>query len=221
MIRISPHGSREVLLYGGPFLLIAIAVVIAAAGIGFSPFWSLIPLIGFVAILGFFRDPSRTVPAGDDLVISPADGKVVDIEELDETDFVGARAVRIGIFLSVFNVHVNRSPVRGSVEHIQYKEGAFHSAFTAETTKDNESNALGLVGKDGLRVMVRQISGAIARRIVCAVKLGASLDAGERFGLIKFGSRTEVFLPVDRVGEIRVKLGDKVRGGETVLATFR
>ena len=212
VLRISPHGRREVaiacLVFGA--LAFGLGSIHLALGV--------VPLVGIVAIAGFFRDPRRSVPDGAGLLVSPADGKVADIGEVEESEFVRGRAVRIGIFLSVFNVHVNRAPCAGQVEYVRHRPGKFGAAFTAESTRDNESNALGLRTAVGDPILVRQITGAIARRIVCAVAPGDALARGERFGLIKFGSRTEVFVPIEKLRELRVRVGDKVRGGSDVLA---
>ncbi len=211
ILRVASYGQRELLLFGGGLLVLA--------GIAFFtvPWLAPVPLVGIAAVMGFFRDPKRVAPDGEGLVISPADGKIADIENVDESEFLECPAVRVGIFLSVFDVHINRSPLQGVVEYVKHRPGKFRSAFTAHSTRDNESNALGMRTPEGMPVLVRQLTGAIARRIVCAVEPGESLERGERYGMIKFGSRTEVFLPADRVRELKVSIGDRVRGGETVL----
>jgi phosphatidylserine decarboxylase len=185
------------------------------------------PAVLALFCLWFFRDPERTPPAGEGLVLSPADGTVVDIEEVDEPDYLGGKALRVGIFLSVFNVHVNRSPLAGTVGHVKYRPGRFLAAFNEKASLENESNAIGLEtafkAADGkpLRVLVKQIAGIIARRIVCACQVSQGLMRGERFGMIKFGSRTELYLPVGSVPGLKVKIGDRVRGGLTVIGVLR
>lgn len=216
MIRITSYGRNEVVLFGGICLLVAgIFGFLLSAWVVAAVF-----VVAFVAVLGFFRDPVRVVPEEPALVVAPADGKVADIEEVDENEFLGGRALRIGIFLSVFNVHVNRAPVAGTVEYVKHRPGRCRSAFTAESTKDNESNALGIRSAGGTPILVRQLTGAIARRIVCASEPGDRLARGEKYGMIKFGSRTEVFLPLASVREVKVQVGDTVRGGETILGEW-
>lgn len=213
--RCTPYGRREVVLYGGSCVAAAIACLFV------EPWISVVPSLGAVAIAAFFRDPHRVVPREPGCVVSPADGRVADVEEVDEAEYLGGRAVRIGIFLSVFNVHVNRAPAAGTVESVRYRPGRFRSAFTEESTRHNESNSVGIRTGEGWRLLVRQVSGAVARRIVCAVREGDAIERGQRIGMIKFGSRTEIFLPVDRVTELRVRVGDVVRGGSSVLALAR
>ncbi|MEG1980850.1 MAG: phosphatidylserine decarboxylase, partial [Victivallaceae bacterium] len=176
----------------------------------------------FLSIAFFFRNPVRHVPEDAAAVVSPADGTVRDIEVVDNFDlppFEG-KALRIGIFLSVLNVHVNRAPVGMKVENTHYREGEYLDARHAEATKRNEAMTIsgtGTINGKTFPVAVRQISGAIARRIVCPVQAGQALKRGECYGMIKFGSRTELYLPAEGF-EVKVKIGDKVRGCESVLA---
>lgn len=155
----------------------------------------------------FFRDPDRTIPDGPGLVVAPADGKVVAITSDPD-------GPSVAIFLNVFDVHVNRAPIGGRVESATYRAGQFRAAFDAEAGEVNERNELVINGDDG-RVRVRQIAGLIARRIVCRVGPGDALRAGERFGLIRFGSRTDLRMPPG--SDVRVRIGERVRGGETVV----
>jgi phosphatidylserine decarboxylase len=166
--------------------------------------------------LGFFRDPERTPPGLPRGVLAPADGKVMGIEEVDDP-FVGP-AVRMSIFLSPLDVHVNRAPVAGVVRDVQYAPGRFLAAYRPEASADNERCTVTLEG-DGTRVAVRQIAGVLARRIVCRVHPGDRLEAGERYGLIRFGSRTDLIVP--RGTEVRVRVGDRARGGETIMGVLR
>ncbi|HYE98176.1 MAG TPA: phosphatidylserine decarboxylase, partial [Planctomycetota bacterium] len=166
--------------------------------------------------LNFFRDPSRRVPQDPGLLVSPADGTVVEISEVQETEFLKAPCHKIGIFLSVFDVHVNRAPCDGPVKAARYSPGRFLDARHPDCGACNESNALH-VGD----VVVKQIAGLIARRIVCDVRPPDVVARGQRIGMIKFGSRTELYVPKDQVREIRVRLNEKVKGGETVLARTR
>ncbi|MEO2089814.1 MAG: phosphatidylserine decarboxylase family protein [Gemmataceae bacterium] len=187
-------------------------------------------VVGWVAVAGlavvgglivwFFRDPHRVVPTEPGLVVAPADGLVVTIEEVDDP-FVGP-AVMIGIFLSIFNVHVNRSPVAGRVIGIEYRRGKFLNALLPASARENERMTVRFQedGPAHRRYVVRQIAGAIARRIVCAVRPGDRQARGERFGMIKFGSRTELVLPRTAGLSVRVKVGDKVQAGATVFAAY-
>ena len=148
-------------------------------------------------------------------MVSSADGTVQDIVEIEETEVIHGRCIRVGVFLSVFDVHVNRAPIAGKVSFLQHTPGAFHDARHVNCSSENESMTWAFAGEH-VTLIVRQITGAIARRIVPWSKLGDSLQKGERFGMIRFGSRTEVYLPMS--SEITVKIGDKVKGGETIIA---
>jgi phosphatidylserine decarboxylase len=173
-------------------------------------------------IVWFFRSPYRTVPVEPGLVVSPADGKVVEIDDLDHDDFVGGPAVRIGIFLSIFSVHVNRAPVAGRVIGLRYQPGKYLNALRAASARENEQLAVRMQETEApyRRYVVRQITGAIARRIVCWLKPGDLVARGEIFGMIKLGSRTELVLPRQPGLTVRTRVGDKVRAGATVLAEY-
>jgi len=170
-------------------------------------------------VIAFFRDPIRPGPRGDRYVIAAAEGHVVHIIETDEPMYVKERSVRISIFLSVFDVHVNRYPVDGSVELVEYNKGKFLHAAEEKASLDNEQSSIGMRGPRG-RVLVRQIAGLIARRIVTDSKVGDRAAQGGRLGLIRFGSRTDVFLPLSARPVVKVKPGDRVRVGGTVLAEY-
>lgn len=195
----------------------------AAAAITLLPApwtWSAaLPLLIWAYLLVFFRDPPRTIPQGADLLVSPADGVVTDITDLDTAEFLEQPAVRVGIFLSVIDVHVNRCPCAAEVAYLAYRRGEFLDARSTDATHRNEANAMGLVCPQwgGLKILVRQIAGLIARRIVCAVAVGDRLEAGRRYGMIKFGSRTELIVPKSAGFTPAVKVGDRVKGGSTVL----
>lgn len=163
----------------------------------------------------FFRNPQRSSPKSDRAVVAPGDGKIVEICEELEPRFLKDRRVRISIFLNIFDVHVNRIPCQGTVEQVAYQPGRFLVASRPEATIQNEQNALLIRAAQGVRVLCVQIAGLIARRIVCWVTPGEQVACGERFGLIRFGSRVDVFLPLDT--KLHVKVGDHVRGGETLL----
>lgn len=202
---------------GWPFIAVAWLVVLVAG-------WLWLPLgilLGIVAIwvVAFFRDPIRPGPRGDRYVIAAAEGHVVHIIETDEPMYVKERSVRISIFLSVFDVHVNRYPVDGVVELVHYNKGKFLHAADEKASLDNEQSSVGMQGPRG-RVLVRQIAGLIARRIVTDSKDGDRVKQGDRLGLIRFGSRTDVFLPLSARPVVKVKPGDRVRVGGTVLAEY-
>ena len=169
-------------------------------------------------VLFFFRDPERAVPEGKGVVVSPADGKVIVIKDIYEPDYLKQDVKQISIFLSVFNVHVNRVPVSGTVETVRYNPGKFLVASVDKASLDNEQT--GMVISDGKnKVLVKQIAGLIARRIVCYAKTGDTVTAGERYGLIRFGSRVDIFLPKDT--ELLVKVGDRIKGSRDVIGVIK
>jgi phosphatidylserine decarboxylase len=219
--------------YGWPQVVIFPAVVLAAMvifGLGtaeFLPLWAIFSIEVVFAvilawILSFFRDPHRRCPADTNLLLAPADGQITDIETVEEEDFIGASALRIGIFLSIFNTHINRAPCNVKVERITYKKGKYKNAMNPQAGRVNESNDLGLIRTDSPRdrLIVRQISGAIARRIVCGRAEGQELTGGEQFGMIKFGSRTELYVPIRENAKCLVDVGDKVKAGLTPLVRY-
>ena len=171
-----------------------------------------------LAIVGFFRDPERTIPTGEGLIVSPADGKVVSIVDIKADPKFGEAVARVSIFLSPLDVHINRSPVTGKIEEVSYQRGKFLAAYKEEASAHNEQNALKLVDDQGRTMGVVQIAGVVARRIVCRVKRGDNVKRGDRFGLIMFGSRTDAYLP--RGCRIEVTEGQRVKGGETILGRF-
>jgi len=162
----------------------------------------------------FFRDPERQVPSAPGLIVSPADGTVVEIVDEEEPDYIRGPARRISIFLSPFDVHVNRAPAEGDVEYVRYHAGKFLRAFLPEASRENEQAVIGLRSPWG-KVTFKQIAGILARRIVCDARQGMPLKRGERFGIIKFGSRMDVFVPLNTA--VRVRVRDKVKGGESIL----
>lgn len=206
---------------GIPFILIALAF----AALGYTaalmrrswPLWLLAFVLTILVlwVAYFFRDPERSGPRGQALVISPADGRVIDITEVDEPAFVQGRAVRISVFMNVFNVHVNRYPVSGRVAYVHYNEGRFLNAAAEKASLENEQMSIG-VQTVKHKVLFRQIAGLVARRIITYSRVGDDAEQGERMGLIRFGSRVDVFVPVGST--IRVKLGDRPQAGVTVLA---
>lgn len=168
----------------------------------------------------FFRDPERKTPTDSTLILSPADGKVVQIVEVKEDNFFHCQVIRLSIFLSVFNVHVNRSPVSGRVEYFVYHRGSFLPAFKEKASLENEQTAIGIVDANGHKIMFTQIAGIIARRIVCDLREGHHTQAGERMGMIRYGSRVDVYFLKEEV-ELKVKVGDSVKGGESIIGVFR
>lgn len=173
----------------------------------------------FLIVLQFFRNPVRQTAASAGEVIAPADGKVVVIEETTDDEYLQSRALQVSIFMSPFNVHVNRSPVQGTVDYFKYHPGKYLVAWHPKSSTENERTTLALRTAGGAKVMLRQIAGALARRIVCYSRPGDALAAGQEFGFIKFGSRVDIFLPLGT--EINVKLGDVTVGGETVIARLK
>jgi phosphatidylserine decarboxylase len=203
-------------------LFIAIAAVVAASAFGFAisrRSWGLW-LAAFVLLLlalwvaYFFRDPERVGDRGASLMVSPADGKLIMITDVDEPSFVQGRAIRLSIFMNVFNVHVNRYPVDGIVKYIHYNKGKFFNASAEKSSLENEQMSVG-IETGGHRVLVRQIAGLIARRIVTYSKLAETVRQGDRMGIIRFGSRVDVFLPPGST--VRAKLGDVTTAGVTIL----
>ena len=201
-------------LYEGRWIF-AILAVLAAAGWLLSPWLTLLFVILILYTVAFFRDPDRTVPAEENAVVAAADGVVADIVEIDEPDVLQTRLRRVGIFLSVFDVHTNRAPVEGRIIYRQHREGLCLDARRADCADKNEAMTWAFENPR-VTVVVRQLTGAIARRIVAWSEIGDELKKGERFGMIRFGSRTEVYLPLDAV--VVVKVGDRVAGGSTVIA---
>lgn len=179
-----------------------------------SPVLASVFLILLLFVAFFFRNPPRNIPTEPGLIVSPADGVVLNIEQVFEGDYLKTEAQKVSIFLSIFNVHINRSPMDGKVEYLNYQSGRYLPAYRTEAACQNEQNRLGL-RNDSCRVLVNQIAGLIARRIVCWPRLGDELKRGERFGLIKFGSCTELYLPPGV--KLEVKKGDRVKGGETII----
>jgi phosphatidylserine decarboxylase len=177
-----------------------------------APAWAVIPLLAAVFFLWFFRDPERAIPADPGLIVSPADGKVTDVSP---ATLDGRPCTRISIFLSVFDVHVNRAPVAGVIRNVDYRKGKFANAMSAASADDNEQNIVTMESQ-GMTVVFKQIAGLLARRIVFNHKPGDTLARGQRVGMIKFGSRTDVIFPGP--AELSVKPGDRVKGGSSILA---
>ena len=182
----------------------------------FLTFWLvLLFLLSIFCTLAFFRDPDRAAPPDPNLVVAAADGTIIDIVELDENEILKTKTRRVGIFLSIFDVHTNRSPIDGRIIHRQHREGLCVDARRPDCSEKNESMTWAFQNRH-VTIVVRQLTGAIARRIVAWAKIGDELKKGERFGMIRFGSRTEIYLPLN--AELRVKVGDHVSAGSTIVA---
>lgn len=213
---IAPDGIKVIFIT----LLIFVLCIIVTY---FFPVLLLKILTGIIAIIFlfnfyFFRDPERNIPKGKDLILSPADGTVVLIEEVEEPYYFKTKVRRVSIFLSVFNVHVNRIPVSGKVEFLKYIKGKFLVAFDDKASEENEQSIIGIRLEKG-KILFKQIAGIIARRIVFHVVVGDRVNAGDRFGLIRYGSRVDIFFPENV--ELKVSLKDKVYGGETIIGEFK
>ena len=198
---------------GWPFL--SIAVIVAALMTYFFAWWSIPFWLIALFVLQFFRDPARVIPQQQNAVLSPADGRIVVVEKTQDP-YAGREALKISVFMNVFNVHSNRSPIDGKIETIQYFPGKFVNADLDKASLENERNALKITAPDGQIVTCVQVAGLIARRILCYVKQGDSLVRGQRYGFIRFGSRVDVYLPL--TARPKVVVGDKVSATETVLA---
>ena len=223
-LKLARCGLAELLVFAGAFTLVALGMTVAAVLLN-QPWLgaaAVVPAALAVFVVSFFRDPLRRIPTDAGLVVSPADGTVDDIEELEHSEFLDGPAVKIGIFLSVFNVHINRAPERSRVIELKYIRGKFGNALRPETAKDNEQLWIALEADNPphRRMLVKQIVGAIARRIVCEARPGEVLARGQKFGMIKFGSRTELYLPKEGALCVTAKLNQSVRGGLSVLARY-
>ncbi|MHC4755701.1 MAG: phosphatidylserine decarboxylase [Planctomycetota bacterium] len=221
---ITKYGLPQVAVFPTA-IIVAMALLLTAA-----PFldqkWiitgeAILALI-MVWVLSFFRDPDRNCPTDSQILLAPADGTVSEIELVEENDFICGKAIKIGIFLSIFNTHINRAPCGVKIEKVTYKKGRYINAMNPESGRVNESNDLWLTRTEEPRdrIIIRQISGAIARRIVCRTTPGDNLAGGERFGMIKFGSRTELYLPARENVKCLINTGDKVKAGLTPLMRY-
>lgn len=198
---------RDGYYYGLALILVAVLV-----GWLTQPTWAILPVLLALFFLWFFRDPERAIPQEPGALVSPADGKVTDVSMVNTEN---GKQTRVSIFLSVFDVHVNRSPTAGVIRHVHYQRGKFLDARSPDCPDQNEQNVVTVEG-DGQRIMFKQIAGLLARRIVFTPKIGDPVERGQRVGLIKFGSRTDVLFPTS--ARVNVKVGDRVKGGSSVLA---
>lgn len=205
------------------FTIAAVCVVIILLALLFvePKSYRLSLILVSLAFLGFatnfFRDPERIIPKGENIIIAPADGKVVVVKKIFDNEFFHSDVWQVSIFMSPLNVHVNRNPISGVVKHTRYVKGEYFAAFEDKASEKNEQMIVGLESANG-KIMFKQIAGFVARRIVCPLKSGDTVNAGERFGMIKFGSRVDVFLPLSV--DIKTKIGDATIAGETILGEF-
>ncbi len=199
---------------GWPFLAIAVVVAVLATAFGGVVLSALTWLIALF-VLQFFRDPARVIPQDEGAVLSPADGRIVMVERTRD-EYLQRDAIKVSVFMNVFNVHSNRSPVDGAVQQVWYNPGKFVNADLDKASTENERNAVWIKTADGQDVTSVQVAGLIARRILCYVKAGDVLARGQRYGFIRFGSRVDVYLPLDAT--VKVAIGDKVSATSTILA---
>jgi phosphatidylserine decarboxylase len=201
---------------GWPFLTASIAISVFVSYI--SPLWSIPFWILSVFILQFFKDPKRNTPSKKNIVVSAADGKVIMIEKCKDT-YLNRRAIKVSVFMNIFNVHSNKSPIKATVMNKWYFPGKFFNAALSKASLENERCALHLKTKEGFDITCVQIAGLFARRILCYTNKNERLEAGERYGFIRFGSRVDLYLPLN--SKINVTLGDKVFNGETIIAELK
>jgi len=221
-IPLTRYGLPQVVIY--PLIVLVLMIVLFVV---FAPAPWLIPVeiflfLVFIWMFSFFRDPERKISYDEKILYSPADATITDIEVMDDSA-LGVKAHRIGMFLSVFNVHVNRFPCSAYVEKVTYKKGKFKNAMSPDAYKINEANDTLIVRlhEPKEKLLVRQITGAVARHIVCEAKEGSEFKQGEKFGMMKFGSRAELYIPLGTHYEITVKIGDPVRAGLTPLIRYK
>jgi len=220
-MKFAPEGYPFIvfsLLFSGIAAIILLWVITKVDNtlvISLAMFFLGISFISVVCMAFFFRDPDRVIPAGEGLYVSPADGRVIGIRNVPERKYVDTEATEISIFMSPLDVHVNRSPCDGRVAAVRYSPGKFMAAYKDDASIRNENIVMVIENEKG-KVLVRQVAGFVARRAVCRVKEGAMLKRGERYGIIKFSSRLDVYLP--KSFEIKVNIGDKTKAGETIIA---
>lgn len=198
-------------------LVVTVGLIAAASRYDSKIVFGLSIVFGILTLFStfFFRDPGRSVNVGQNGLVSPADGRVLAVESITNHGFAGGEAVKVSVFLSVFDVHVNRVPATGKIDYVKYNPGKFVAAFKDKASHLNEQTEIGMTTVTGHKIIFRQIAGLIARRIVCKLNEGDNVSAGDRFGMIRFGSRAEIVVPAGT--EIKVKVGDHVRGGESII----
>ena len=221
-IPVTKYGLPQVLIYPAFVLVLMAVLFIFIPNVILLVMAEIVLFLILLWMLMFFRDPRRKIPLNEKILLSPADGTVTDISETEISE-LGGKALCIGIFLSIFNVHINRMPCSANVELVRYKKGKFKNAMSKEAGKINEANEILLtrLTEPQDRLLLRQLSGAIARHIVCKAKPGKEYTQGEPFGMIKFGSRTELYIPLKEGHNIAVKIGDKVNAGLSPLVIYK
>ena len=215
-LRLARGVEKELIIAGIPVILALAASIVWPGPCTFFPAGLLIAL--FALLLYFFRDPKRIPPMGEGLILAPADGRVMEVQQVHEPRFLQGEGLKISIFMSLFDVHINRAPVEGRVALVEHVPGQFLQAFRPEASEANEHNLVGLKSRYG-RVLVKQVAGILARRVVCWVRPGQKLRAGDRLGIIKFGSRVDLYLPPE--AEPVVQVGDQAHAGVTVIARWK
>jgi len=210
---ITKYGYN-IIIYNG-ILLALLVLLLTFYTSNFLLFFSVLTGIFFLFHFFFFRDPDRNVPEGKEIIISPADGKIIKICEIEENKYIHGKTKMVSIFMSIFNVHVNRIPLSGTVEFLEHKAGKFEIAYKDSSSDLNEQSIIGIKSIHN-KILFKQIAGIVARRIINQLKMGDKVKIGERFGMIKYGSRLDVFLPVS--SKINVRINDKVKAGETIIA---
>ena len=202
-------------------IMMLITGVIGYFSYQLQPILIVLPLTLFLFTLYFFRDPSRKIPNENNLILSPADGKIIEISEVIEDTFIKGPSIKIAIFLSLFDVHINRAPCDGKIVLLEYRKGKFFVASDPKATRQNERNSIGLIASNSFKILIRQIAGIIAQRIVCGINLNQEIKKGMQIGMIKFGSRTEIYLSKNKIEKINVKLNDHVKSGESILGVIK
>ncbi|MBK3517260.1 phosphatidylserine decarboxylase family protein [Carboxylicivirga marina] len=210
--------------FGTIFVVLAFVLALNAgvyflAGVEVTKFTSLASFIVFALVLNFFRNPKRDAVVQDGAIIAPADGKVVAIEEVEENEYLKTKCLQVSIFMSVFNVHINWFPIKGLVKYFRHHNGRFMAAYLPKSSTENERTTVVIENENGTQILVRQVAGAMARRIVCYAEEETKIGQGQQMGFIKFGSRVDLYLPLDT--RIDVKLDQKVTGRQTILGWFK
>lgn len=208
--------AKEGLIFIFIGLVLTVILMMVSAMYDNNFFFGLTAVMALLTVFTtfFFRNPNRTIPSGTSILVSPADGKVIGIDTVSN-EFVGNETIKISIFLSVFDVHINRIPTTGKIDYVKYNPGKYFKAFEDKASEFNEQTEIGMTSANGQKLIFKQIAGLIARRIICYLNDGDDVVAGDRFGLIRFGSRTELYLPAG--SKVNIALNQKVIGGETVI----
>ncbi|MFQ5964285.1 MAG: phosphatidylserine decarboxylase family protein [Candidatus Scalinduaceae bacterium] len=213
---LTEYGYKEISFFA---MLLFVFLILS---LFFYPLVSIPVSFSMFFVLYFFRDPNRFTPEGEEKIIAPADGRVIEISHEQENNFLKCKAIKVGIFMSIFNVHVNRMSCGGQIEFIKHVNGRFFDARSPKSSTQNEHNMVGILTNDGkTKILIKQIAGKVARRIVCNHSVGQKVTRGQRFGMIKFGSRLEVYVPETADFKLSVKEGERVYAGTTVLGILK